>query len=99
MRLWQGFQQPTREQAEELFNQLFGGGDGRFSGFGDMFEQQARQARQRGADLQAHLRITLREAASGVTKTINIPIRNINGGREDRRVEVNIPAGLPHSTA
>lgn len=68
---------------------MFGGGG--FGGFADLFEQQARR---RGPDLQAQLRITLREAASGVKKWINIPTRNVSGGRNDRRVEVDIPAGL-----
>lgn len=85
----QGYQQTTSEQAEAIFNQMFGGGG--FGGFADLFEQQARQ---RGPDLQAQLRITLREAAMGVKKTIHIPTRNISGARDSRKIEVDIPAGM-----
>jgi len=46
-----------------------------------------------GSDVQAQMRITLREAAEGVKKTLHIPIRNIQGKRETRKVEIDIPAG------
>ena len=85
----QGYQQTTPEEAEAIFNQMFGGGA--FGGFADILGQRARQ---RGPDLQAQLRITLREAANGVKKTIHIPTRNISGGRDSRKIEVDIPAGL-----
>lgn len=68
---------------------MFGGGGG-FGSFNDLFEQHQRR---RGPDLQAQLRITLREAASGVRKTVHVPIRNVSGKRESRKVEVDIPAG------
>lgn len=68
---------------------MFGGGG--FGGFADLYEQRARQ---RGPDLQAQLRITLREAAMGVKKSIHIPTRNISGARDSRKIEVDIPAGM-----
>ena len=96
MGMLQGFRQTTQQEAEDVFFRMFGGG---FGGFADAFEQQARM---KGPDLQAQLRITLKEAASGIKKTVQIPTRNISGQRETRRVEVDIPAGnnslAPHST-
>lgn len=80
-----------------MFNNIFGGGGGggggSFGGFSDLFEQQRRQAQMRGPDMQAQMRITLREAAEGVRKTLHIPTRSIQGKRETRSVEIDIPAG------
>ena len=77
-----------------MFGGMFGGGGGGgFADFADLFAQQQRQAQMRGSDVQAQMRITLREAAEGVRKTLHIPIRNIQGKRETRKVEIDIPAG------
>ncbi len=79
-----------------MFSNMFGeggGGGGGFAGFADLFAQQQRQAQMRGPDVQAQMRITLREAAEGVRKNLHIPIRSIHGKRETRKVEVDIPAG------
>lgn len=64
--------------------------NGMFGNFADMMEQQRRR---RGPDLQAQIRISLREAAQGVSRTIQIPTRNISGKRESRSVTIDIPAG------
>ncbi|DBA73545.1 TPA: hypothetical protein ACH3X2_009790 [Trebouxia sp. C0005] len=90
-----GFRQATPEEMSNMFINVFGGGGGGagFAGFADLFAQQQRQAQMRGPDVQAQLRITLREAAEGVKKTLHIPIRSIQGKRETRKVEIDIPAG------
>ena len=90
-----GFRQATPEEMSNMFSNMFGegGGGGGFAGFADLFAQQQRQAQMRGPDVQAQMRITLREAAEGVKKTLHIPIRSIHGKRETRKVEVDIPAG------
>jgi len=78
----------------DMFSNVFGGGGGGgFAGFADLFAQQQRQAQMRGPDMQAQMRITLREAAQGVRKTLHIPIRSIRGKQESRKVEIDIPAG------
>ncbi|DBA73544.1 TPA: hypothetical protein ACH3X2_009789 [Trebouxia sp. C0005] len=73
-----GFRQATPEEMSNMFINVFGGGGGGagFAGFADLFAQQQRQAQMRGPDVQAQLRITLREAAEGVKKTLHIPIRS-----------------------
>ncbi len=78
-----------------MFSNVFGGGGGGggFAGFADLFAQQQRQAQMRDPDMQAQMRITLREAAQGVRKTLHIPIRSIRGKQESRKVEIDIPAG------
>ncbi|KAL0020728.1 hypothetical protein WJX77_005723 [Trebouxia sp. C0004] len=92
-----GFKQATPEEMNNMFSNMFGGGGGGgggFADFADLFAQQQRQAQMRGPDMQALTRITLREAAEGVRKTLHIPIRSIQGKRETRKVEVDIPAGI-----
>ena len=59
-------------------------------GFADMFEQQRRM---RGPDMQVQMRISLKEAAEGVSRTVQIPTRNVSGKRESRSVKIDIPAG------
>jgi len=89
-----GFRQATPEEMGGMFGGMFGGGSGGgFADFADLFAQQQRQAQMQGSDVQAQMRITLREAAEGVKKTLHIPIRNIQGKRETRKVEIDIPAG------
>ena len=87
-----GFREATPEEVGNMFGSMFGGGGG-FTDFADLFAQQHRQAQMRGPDVQAQMRITLREAAEGVRKTLHIPIRSIQGKRETRKVEIDIPAG------
>ena len=87
-----GFRTASAEEVNDIFSQFFGGGGG--GNFAGMFEQQRRQAAMRGADMQATLRITLREAAEGAHKTLKVPSRNIRGQRETRTVQVDIPAGV-----
>ncbi len=77
---------------------MFNANNAGFGSFADMFEQQRRQAQMRGADMQAGLRITLREAAEGARRTLHVPTRNIKGKRETREVYVDIPAGGAHLT-
>ncbi|KAL0055817.1 hypothetical protein WJX82_004669 [Trebouxia sp. C0006] len=90
-----GFRQATPEEMGGMFGGMFGGGSGgSFADFADLFAQQQRQAQMQGSDVQAQMRITLREAAEGVKKTLHIPIRNIQGKRETRKVEIDIPAGI-----
>lgn len=88
-----GFREATPEEVGNMFGSMFGGGGG-FTDFADLFAQQHRQAQMRGPDVQAQMRITLREAAEGVRKTLHIPIRSIQGKRETRKVEIDIPAGI-----
>ena len=89
-----GFRQASAEDLNDIFNGMFGGGGGGGAGsFADMFEQQRRM---RGPDLQAQMRISLREAAEGVSRTVQIPFRSISGKRESRAVKVDIPAGRLH---
>ena len=75
-----------------MFSGVFGGGGGGGSmgGFADMFEQQRRM---RGPDMQVQMRISLQEAAEGVSRTVQIPTRNVSGKRESRSVKVDIPPG------
>ena len=83
-----GFRQAAPEEIHDIFSQFFQG-----SNLGDLFEAQRRQQRMRGADLQTQVRLTLREAARGVNKAIEIPGRNIHGRKESRTVQVHIPPG------
>ena len=87
-----GFRQASAEEINNLFSGVFGGGrgGGSMGGFADMFEQQRRM---RGPDMQMQMRISLKEAAEGVSRTVQIPTRNVSGKRESRSVKVDIPAG------
>ncbi|MBC8139740.1 MAG: J domain-containing protein [Fibrella sp.] len=86
----------------DLFASLFGdqmGGARR--GGASPFGAGMRQAPQRGADTEANLTITVEEAYSGVTKSLNISgesrydlNRGANGDNVGKRVEVKIPAGV-----
>lgn len=90
-----GFRQATPEEMSNMFSNVFGGGGGGgFGGFADLFAQQQRQAQMRGSDVQVPTRITLQEAAEGVRKTLHVPSINIQGKRETKKVEVDIPAGI-----
>ena len=84
-----GFQPASQEEMQDMFSNIFRGRGG--GGFADIFEQQAAM---QGPDIQSQVRITLREAAEGVSKTVHIPVRaDIRGKRETRSVKVDIPAG------
>ena len=76
-----------------MFEGMFGAQGGGMGSFARLFEQQRQQQRMRGPDLQVQLRITLREAAEGVSRTMQIPFRSISGKRETRAVQVDIPPG------
>ncbi|MDD3470622.1 MAG: molecular chaperone DnaJ [Thermoguttaceae bacterium] len=63
--------------AEDIFNAFFGGGGGGMGGiFGDLFGGGGRSGRPRGPqpgdDVRCDVTLTLREAAKGVTKTVEI---------------------------
>ena len=87
-----GFRQASAEEINNLFSGIFGNarGGGSMGGFADMFEQQRRM---HGPDMQVQMRISLTEAAEGVSRTLQIPTRNVSGKRESRSVKVNIPPG------
>ena len=74
---------------------MFGGGRGG-GGMGGFAEQMFQQQRMRGPDMQVQMRISLKEAAEGVSRTMQIPTRNVSGQRESRSVKVDIPAGRLH---
>lgn len=86
----------------DLFASLFGDqAGGARRGGASPFGASMRQAPQRGADTEAGLTITVEEAYSGVTKSLNISGESrydLNrGGYADgggKRVEVKIPAGV-----
>lgn len=86
------FRQASAEELNEMFQEAFAqaqGGAG-MGGFASMFEQQRRM---RGPDMRVQMRISLKEAAEGVSRTMQIPTRNISGKRESRSVQVDIPPG------
>ena len=87
-----GFRQASAEEVNEMFQEAFAqaqGGAG-MGGFASMFEQQRRM---RGPDLRVQMRISLKEAAEGVSRTMQIPTRNVSGKRESRSVQIDIPPG------
>ncbi|KAL3153878.1 hypothetical protein ABBQ32_013448 [Trebouxia sp. C0010 RCD-2024] len=89
-----GFRQASPEEYTDLFENVFGGRGGGMGSFASLFEQQRQQQRMRGPDLHVQVRISLREAAEGVSRTMQIPFRGISGKRETRAVQVDIPPGI-----
>lgn len=91
-----GPQVEYREMSADDLEELLGGGAGYGDLFGGMFRGggfgsagPATPRPRRGADLQADTAITLEEAFSGTTRTVEI-----GTGAASRRVEVRIPAGI-----
>lgn len=56
----------------DIFSQIFGSGAS--GGFADIFGGQTRTRQKHGTDLRYELEISLEQAFSGLTKTINLPI-------------------------
>lgn len=88
--------QSSSMSAEEM-EQLFGGNAGFSDFFQDIFgapvagspRGRPRARPQRGSDVEGDTNITLEEAYTGTTRTIEL-----SGGRGVRRVEVRIPQGV-----
>lgn len=88
--------QSSSMSAEEM-EQLFGGNGGFSDFFQDIFgapvagspRGRPRARPQRGSDVEGDTNITLEEAYTGTTRTIEL-----SGGRGVRRVEVRIPQGV-----
>ncbi|MCA9583563.1 MAG: DnaJ domain-containing protein, partial [Myxococcales bacterium] len=55
---------------QDIFGDIFGGGG--FGGFGFGGSRRRRNGPQQGADVEAHLRLTLQEAAFGVKKDLDL---------------------------
>lgn len=91
-----GPQVDYREMSADELEELLGGGGGFGDLFGGMFRGggfgsggAATPRPRRGADLEAETAITLEEAWSGATRTVEI-----GTGAGLRRVEIRIPAGI-----
>jgi DnaJ-class molecular chaperone len=68
----------------DFFHEMFGGG----SMFGGRARTRSTRAR-RGEDVEGEVEISLEEAYSGTTRTVEM-----SGGEGTRRIEVRIPAGI-----
>ena len=78
---------------EHLFGNSAGAGfSTSFNGFapGPGFGKQPKYTARRGEDFEAKIRLTLEEAAQGVSRMLTVP----HSGGENRRIRVTIPAGV-----
>lgn len=78
----------TPEEMEDLFGDMGGGGFGDF--FGSIFGNSRGRTRQQVIDVEAPITVSLGEAYTGTSRTVELP-----GGR---RVEVRVPAGVKEGT-
>ena len=74
----------------DFFEQFFGGGGRSTRSRSQTFRQRARTPATRGQDVEGETEITLEEAYSGTSRTIELT----DGEGRSRRVEIKIPAGI-----